>query len=243
MAAGPLAVRWHDWTLAPVHAGAASIATVALENGGTVVWNSEIRLSYHWLDERGNPIVWDGLRTSLPPLAPGERTEVRASLQGPIPPGRYGLAFDLVAEERAWFAELGGDQLRTLVEVAPRDDRAHVDLPAWVERDAAWQARVDATHAEGYAVVAGAIAWRGGLFHPRPRTLTPYEPGSGRIPSFPHPLVCPSVIEGVHLERLPDVAGLPAYAAPSEPAVPAYAPSERWTYDGRIVLIAHSDRR
>ena len=233
MATGPLAVRWHDWALAPVHAGAVSTATVELENAGTVTWNSEIRLGYHWLDERGNPLVWDGDRTPLPPLAPGERTEVQAPVRGPIPPGRYGFAFDLVAEHRAWFSELGGDELRTLVEVAPRDDRARAELPAWVEPDAAWQERVDATHAEGYAVVAGAITWRGGLFHPRPRALAPYAPGTGRIPSFAHALVCPSVVESIRLERISDVAGLPAYAAPSEP----------WIYDGRIVLIAHPGRR
>jgi hypothetical protein len=233
MATGPLAVRWHDWALAPVHAGAVSIATVVLGNAGTVTWNNEIRLGYHWLDERGNPLVWDGDRTPLPPLAPGERTEVRAPVRGPIPPGRYGFAIDLVAEHRAWFSELGGDELRTLVDVEPRDDRTHADLPAWVSPGDAWQGRVDATHAEGYAVVAGAIEWRGGLLHPRPRALAPYAPGSGRVPSFPHPLLCPSVVEGVRLERLPDVAGLPAYAAPSEP----------WIYDGRVVLIAHPERR
>jgi hypothetical protein len=233
MATGPLAVRWHDWALAPVHAGAVSIATVALENAGTVTWNSEIRLGYHWLDERGNPLVWDGDRTPLPPLAPGERTEVRAPVRGPIPPGRYGFAIDLVAEHRAWFSELGGDELRSVVEVEPRDDRAHADLPAWVSPGDAWQERVDATHAEGYAVVAGAIEWRGGLLHPRPRGLAPYAPGTGRIPSFPHALLCPSVVEGIRLERLSDVAGLPAYAAPSEP----------WIYDGRVVLIAQPERR
>jgi hypothetical protein len=233
MATGPLAVRWHDWTLASVRAGAVTTATVELENAGTVAWNDEIRLGYHWLDERGNALVWDGDRTGLPPLAPGERCEVRASVRGPIPPGRYGFALDLVAEHRAWFSELGGDELRTFVEVAPRDDTAHVDLPAWVERGDGWQQRVEATHAEGYAVVAGAIAWRGGFFHPRPRALAAYEPGSGRIPSFAQPLLCPSVVDGVHLQRLPDVAGLPAYAAPSEP----------WIYDGRIVLVAEPSRR
>ena len=77
------------------------------------------------------------------------------------------------------------------------------------------------------------FAWKGGLLHPRPRALAPYEPGPGRVPSFSHALVCPSVVDGVQLERLPDLAGLPAYAAPSEP----------WMYDGRIVLEAHPDRR
>ena len=36
-------------------------------------------------------------------------------------------------------------------------------------------------------------------------------------------------MDGVTLERLPDVAGLPAFAAPV---------AEPWVYDGRIVLRA-----
>ena len=233
MATGPLAVRWHDWTLADVRAGALSTARLELENTGTVAWSNEIRLGYHWLDERGNPLVWDGERSDVPHLAPGERAEVLARVRGPIPPGRYGVAFDLVAELRAWFSELGGDELRTVVDVAPRDEPAHAELPSWVEPGPGWPERVGATHAEGYAVVAGAIAWEGGTFHPRPRALAVYEPGPGRIPGFPHPLVCPSVVQGVELERLDDVAGLPAYAAPTEP----------WMYDGRIVLRALPKRR
>ena len=54
--------------------------------------------------------------------------------------------------------------------------------------------RVAAAHAEGYAVVAGAIEWHGGLGRRRPRALAPYEPGPGRIPNFAHPLLCPSVL-------------------------------------------------
>ena len=191
MAAGPLAVRWHDWTLEDVHAGAVSRARVEVENAGTVTWSSEIRLGYHWLDDRGNPLVWDGERTDVPHLAPGERAEVEARVRGPIPPGRYGVAFDLVAELRAWFSELGGEELRTVVDVAPRDEPTRADLPPWVEPGPGWRERVEATHAEGYAVVAGAIVWEGGLFQPRPRALAPYEPGPGRIPGFPLALVCP----------------------------------------------------
>src|SRR5690242_6456120 len=73
MPTGPLAVRWHDWSLDAVHAGAVSSARVELENAGTVTWTHEIRLGYHWLDDRGNPLVWDGERTTVPRLAPGER--------------------------------------------------------------------------------------------------------------------------------------------------------------------------
>src|SRR5262245_52064808 len=102
MAKGPLAVRWGDWTLDDPHAGTLGRARVELENAGTVTWRNGILLAYHWLDDRGNPIVWDGLRTSLPELAPGERATVDAQVRAPIPPGRYRFALDVVAEFRAW---------------------------------------------------------------------------------------------------------------------------------------------
>jgi hypothetical protein len=47
------------------------------------------------------------------------------------------------------------------------------------------------------------------------------------VPGFAGPLIAPSVLPGITLERLDDVEGLPAYAAPLE---------EPWVYDGRIVL-------
>lgn len=227
MTKGPLAVRWWDWTLDEPRAGAVGLARVEFENAGTVAWRETIRLAYHWLDDRGNPIVWDGERTELPLVAPGERVTVEARIRAPIPPGRYRFALDLVAEHRAWFSELGSELASAEVEVRPRAGTAHSDLPAWVEAHADRTERVGAAHAEGYGVVAGAIEWVGGLGHRRPRTLAPYLPGPGRIPGFPHPLLCPSVLAGIELERLPDVAGLPAFAAPAE---------EPWVYDGRIVL-------
>jgi hypothetical protein len=235
MAKGPLAVRWGDWTLAEPHAGALGHAEVELENAGTVPWGSSIEIAYHWLDERSNPILWDGDRTPLPPLKPGERAVVQAQVRAPIPPGRYRFALDIVAEHRAWFSELGSEMVGTEVEVGPRRGVHRAELPDWVEPASDWLERVAAAHAEGYAAVAGAIAWDGGRLHRRPRGLAPYEPGAGRVPGFSYALVCPSVIEGIELERLPDVEGLPAFAAPTN-----YEP---WIYDGRIVLTANPRRR
>jgi hypothetical protein len=234
MAKGPLAVRWGDWTLDEPHAGAVGRARVELENAGTVTWRDGIRLAYHWLDDRGNPIVWDGDRTPLPGLAPGERATVDARVRAPIPPGRYRFALDVVAEFRAWFSELGSDAVTAVVDVLPRHGTPGADLPAWVEPAPDAAERIAAAHAEGYAVVAGAVDWTGGLGRRRPRSLAPYEPGPGRIPGFPHPLLCPSVLDGIALERLEDVAGLPAFAAPGD---------EPWIYDGRIVLRADLKRR
>src|SRR6266496_6837890 len=234
MAKGPLAVRWGDWTLDDPHAVALGRARVELENAGTVPWRDGIRLAYHWLDDRDNPIVWDGVRTPVPPLAPGERATVEARVRAPMPPGRYRFALDLVAEHRAWFSELGSEMVAATVEVRPREGARHAELSGWVEPAGDWEKRVAEAHAEGFAVVAGAIDWRAEPLRRRPRALEPYVPGPGRVPAFPHPLLCPSLLDGVRLDRLPDVEGLPAFAAPAE---------EPWLYDGRIVLVADPRRR
>ena len=212
--------------LAP-QAGTRSIVRLDVENAGGVRWRESVFVAYHWLDRRGNPIVWDGVRTPAPPLGPGERATVDATVRAPIPPGRYRLAFDMVAEHRAWFSELGSEPLALDVEVRPRAAEPRADLPEDVEPAADWAERVRAAHGEGYAVVAGAVEWAAGPLARRPRELVPYQPGVGRVPGFAAPLLCPSVVPGVTLERLGDVAGLPAYAAPRD---------EPWVYDGRIVL-------
>jgi hypothetical protein len=123
--AGPLAVRWHAYELPPQRAGTLSIGRVELENAGSAAWRSrpgtDIHLSYHWLDLRGNVIVWAGAFILLPErVEPGERVEVHTTLRAPIPPGRYRLAFDLVDEGRFWFADVGNERLELDVEVASR---------------------------------------------------------------------------------------------------------------------------
>src|SRR5712691_4902886 len=145
MAKGPLAVRWLDWTLEQPRAGAVSVARVGFENTGTVTWREGIRLGYHWLDERGNPLVWDGHRTELPELSPGERASIDARVRAPLPPGRYRFALDMVAERRAWFSELGGDQAVSTVDVLPRPGEPRAELPTWIEPAPDWHARVQAT--------------------------------------------------------------------------------------------------
>jgi hypothetical protein len=227
---GPLAVAWGTPPTPAPQAGAREVVRVELENAGTITWRAGISLAYHWLDGRDNPIVWDGLRTPAPALAPGEHATVEARVRAPIPPGPYRLAFDLVAERRAWFSELGSPMLVRDVEVRPREGEPNADLPPNVQPSEGWLERVRAAHAEGYAVVGGAIDWVESARHRRPRTLSAYAPGSGRVPGFSAPLLCPSVLPGIELERLDDVAGLPAYAAPHD---------EPWVYDGRAVLLVH----
>ena len=131
----------------------------------------------------------------------------------------------MVAENRAWFSELGSPMLVQDVLVGERPGEPHAELPDGVQPAPDWEERVRAAHAEGFAVVAGAIAWEGLR---RPHALASYEPGPGRIPGFGAALLCPSVLPGIELEQLADVAGLPAFAAPL---------AEPWVYDGRIVLL------
>ena len=214
--AGPLAVRWLAYELEPPQAGALGRATVELENAGAESWR-DVLLAYHWLDELGNAIDWDGLRTPLPRLEPGARTEVAARVRAPMPPGRYRLGFDLVVENLCWLSEIGNDMLTTNVDVGPRDASAAVaHLPPEVEPTGNWHELVRAAHEEGYAAAGGAI-------ESRDRALRQYRPGGGRNPSFTEPLVCPSLLPP--LEPNCEVAGLPAWRPEGD---------EPWVYDGRI---------
>jgi hypothetical protein len=123
--AGPLAVRWLTHDVPEMRAGARSVVTAEVENAGRVAWHGDtdgaINVSYHWLDLRGNAIVWAGIFTPLPePVAPGEKATLRFPVEAPIPPGRYRLSLDLVADGRAWFAELGNEPVELDVAVTPR---------------------------------------------------------------------------------------------------------------------------
>jgi hypothetical protein len=217
---GPLAVRWLAHELDAVQAGALTRAHVVVENAGSAAWRG-LKASYHWLDDRGNPIVWDGIRHDIE-AAPGARVELDLQVRGPIPPGRYRLAFDLVDEHRFWLAEVGNITPELEVDVAPRDASGARLFGA--EGDAE---QIRAAHAEGYAAIGGSLELRR-----RPRELEPYTPGGGRNPAFAHPLVCPSLLPP--LEPNDEVAGLPAWRPEGD---------EPWLYDARIRLRPLSGRR
>ncbi len=216
--AGPLAVRWLGYEVEELQAGAEGPARVELGNAGTARWH-DLLVSYHWLDDLDNAITWDGLRTALPRLAPGETTVAGLSVICPIPPGRYRLAFDLVLEGRYWLSEIGNELLRVDVDVVRRDATAAVAyLPPEVEPAPDWHERVRTAHEEGYAAVGGSIDAG------RRRELAAYRPGGGRNPAFAEPLVCPSLLPP--LEPNCEVDRLPAWRAESW--------TQSWIYDARI---------
>jgi hypothetical protein len=247
----PLVAHWLGCTPGEARAGALGTAVVEVENAGAVTWRSGrlegIQLSYHWLDELGNPIVWDGVRTPLPhPVAPGERLRAELAVRAPIPPGRYRLAFDLVDELRSWFGQLGNATLELEHEVRPRIERrlgarggdpAALDAqeePLVPEDEAEaiavlgpravpapdWSRRVLDAHQQGYAVVGGAIEVPLRFARGRLRELDPWRPGGGRVPGFAHALLCPSLVRGIEGEWVEEVAGLPALRPPAgEPSL------------------------
>jgi hypothetical protein len=260
---GPLAVRWLAYDPGRPRAGALGTARLAFENAGTVPWpptgERRVCLGYHWLDELGNPIVWDGLWTALPhEVAPGERVEAELTVRAPLPPGPYHLAFDLVAEDRYWFSELGNAALEREVPVGSRlgrralaargGDPGDQEEPLVSEDEAEaiaylapgvvpaydWTRRILDAHEEGYAAVGGSIAAETGLFGRPPPALEPYAPGGGRNPAFEHPLLCPSIVRELQPAWAEPVEGLPALKPPAE---------EPWLYDGRITARLRSGRR
>ena len=223
--AGPLAVRWLTYELGAPRSGTLSDARVELENAGTAAWHG-IFASYHWLDELGNPIDWDGLRKAVPKIAPGERATLDLDVRAPMPPGRYRLAFDLVLENRYWLSEIGNAMLETDVEVERRDASGAVaHLPPGMEPAPDWHALARAAHEEGYAAVGGSIDAG------RERELRAHRPGGGRNPSFGEPLVCPSLLPP--LQPNCEVAGLPAWRPEG---------AEPWVYDARITARLRSGR-
>lgn len=224
--ARPLAVRWGAHELPELQAGSLETARLELENAGETPWRGDrFTVSYHWLDELGNAIVWDGLRTRVE-AEPGTGAAVDLLVRSPIPPGRYRLSIDLVDESRFWFGELGEPTLDFDVDVLPREGTGVASLgDATPAPD--WQERVLAAHREGYAVVGGSVEGRR-----LPGELAPYG-RPGRVPDFSLPLVCPSVLDGVAVAWT-EVGGLPAAVAlDAEPSL----------YDGRIRVRLPSGRR
>ena len=258
--AGPLAVRWLAYELPAFRAGTESAVEVVLQNAGTATWRLRgelgVRLSYHWLDDRGNAIVWDGPRVDFGgPVAPGDEIEVVLRVRAPQPPGRYRLAFDLVEELRFWFAEVGSQPLELDAEVLPRIDERRLavvvrggDDPETTAALAAQEEPLVEDDAVATAhLVAGAIPetdWSrrildahaegfaavGGSIESRERALRPWAPGGGRNPAFSHPLLLPSLLAGLEPA---EHEGLPAYVPNGEPTI----------FDGRIRLRLPRGRR
>jgi hypothetical protein len=88
-------------------AGSRAAASLSVENATKHVLASlgptPLFLSYHWLDERGKPVIYDGIRTELfPPLPPGRTFVYAVNVIAPDQPGEYRLRLSVVQEQVAW---------------------------------------------------------------------------------------------------------------------------------------------
>ena len=79
--------------------------TVVIQNTGKAVWKAkgDILLSYHWLNENHEVVIWDGIRTELSQdVHPGDIVQVKAKIGSPGQPGTYYLKWDMVKEGDFW---------------------------------------------------------------------------------------------------------------------------------------------
>lgn len=101
-------------------------AEIGFKNTSTVTWPSkpnsknknQVNLSYHWLNNKGEMVVFDGARTGMPnDLKAGESVELKPEILAPDKPGEYILEVTLVQEGVAWFPENDGDKIVVPVRV------------------------------------------------------------------------------------------------------------------------------
>jgi hypothetical protein len=104
------AARWSD-VIAPqrIVAGSEVFVQATVRNDSAERWvaigATRVAASYHWEDENGGRVVWDGARTLLPSdLDPGGAAALSLSVRAPQAPGRYVLALDVVRENLTWFS-------------------------------------------------------------------------------------------------------------------------------------------
>lgn len=97
--------------------------TLAMAAGETITWPVTVtnvgawtladargdRLSYHWYDTDGRLAVYEGRRTELGTLAPGESRRIDMTIEAPPQPGPHRLAFAVVREHVTWADARGAD--------------------------------------------------------------------------------------------------------------------------------------
>jgi 2-polyprenyl-3-methyl-5-hydroxy-6-metoxy-1,4-benzoquinol methylase len=99
---------------------------VSIVNRGEVPLSSSTRpptvLSYHWRNESGESVVWDGMRTVFPrTLYQGDREDLLLTVRAPAEAGSYLLDISLLKEHVKWYDDgLPSPQLRIKTSVLPR---------------------------------------------------------------------------------------------------------------------------
>jgi hypothetical protein len=85
---------------------------VAVENNSKCWWGGDIapvKLCYHWFDQKGGRVIFDGIRTELPDerIGPGEIVKLKMRIKMPDSSGTYKLQLTLLQEYFQWFEKIG----------------------------------------------------------------------------------------------------------------------------------------
>ena len=225
---GPLVARWRSWSLDPPRAGALTTARAEVENAGAATWGADIAASYHWLDERGNAIVWDGIRTRFPgrsapasasrsrsPCARRCRRRATASRSTSSPSTAPGSA-----------SSADNDTPSEAVDVLPR-------VAATALRDVA------TVHAPRRRPNGRAACWRStprGTPSSRVRSTPRAASASGSRRGRPAPAASPA--SRSRCSARPCCTASSSSGSPTSRGSPAFRPpaDEPWVYDASLVL-------
>jgi hypothetical protein len=96
---------------------------VGLLNSSKVPWLTTDRvhslaLSYHWLNESGKMLPYDGWRTIIPyPIFAGQERNIKMTIIAPPNDGNYIMEMDLVQIGYTWFKDKGGQTTRIPIKV------------------------------------------------------------------------------------------------------------------------------
>jgi hypothetical protein len=124
-----------------------------------------------------------------------------------------------IAERRLRVVVAGGGDAETEAALSMLEEplvSGDAEVVAYLVAGAApatdWSRLLLNAHAEGWPAVGGAVEPAGGMSaRTQRRQLAPWAPGGGRNPRFGHPLLFPSLLEGLQPEEW---EGLPAYRGP-----------------------------
>ena len=208
---GPLAVRWGAPPRAALQAGTTRVVHGrAGERRLAAPGATRSSSPTHWLDDRDNPIVWDGTAQpgaarSRPARAPRSRLACARRSRPAATGSRSTWSPSCARGSRSSAARCSPTTSRSARATASRTRRcrASVEPRAGLGGARARRARRGLRRRRRRDRVARRRCCTG-----RPRELAPYAPGPGRVPGFSSPLLCPSVLPGIELEPLGD--GRPA---------------------------------
>ena len=119
-------------------AGTQVTVDVSLRNTSTSTWPSKpdssnknaVHLSYHWATEKGDRVIYDGVRTALPQdVRSGDSVALKTTVRAPERLGKYILEMTLVQEGVAWFPDKGGEKISVPVSVVQVMTENRVDNP------------------------------------------------------------------------------------------------------------------